>query len=43
MIGWSRFVWKKNNGKVGFKERWRRLMMQCISTVSCAVRINGVP
>ena len=34
---------KKIMEKLGFNERWRRLMMQCISTVSYAVRINGVP
>ena len=30
-------------GKLGFYQRWRGLMMQCISSVTCVVRINGKP
>ena len=29
--------------KLGFHSRWKRLMMQCISSVTYAVRINGKP
>lgn len=29
--------------KLGFYHRWRGLMMQCISSVMYAVRINGKP
>ena len=29
--------------KLGFHQRWRGLMMQCISSVTYAVRINGKP
>ena len=29
--------------KLGFNSSWRQLMMQCISSVSYAIRINGFP
>ena len=29
--------------KLGFNSRWRGLMMQCISSVSYSVHINGEP
>lgn len=29
--------------KLGFTERWVALVMQCINTVTYAIRINGVP
>ena len=29
--------------KLGFHSRWRSLMMQCISSVTYVVRINGKP
>ena len=29
--------------KLGFHQRWKGLMMQCISSVTYAVRINGKP
>ena len=29
--------------KLGFNSRWRGLMMQCISSVSYSVHINGCP
>ena len=29
--------------KLGFRPRWRSLMMQCISSVNYAIKINGKP
>lgn len=29
--------------KMGFPEKWVALVMQCLSTVTYAIRINGVP
>lgn len=29
--------------KLGFAERWIRLIMQCVSSVTYAIKINGVP
>ena len=29
--------------KLGFHQRWRALMMQCVSSVTYSVRINGKP
>ena len=29
--------------KLGFTKRWVALVMQCINTVTYAIRINGVP
>ena len=29
--------------KLGFDEKWRKLIMQCVTTVTYSVKINGVP
>ena len=29
--------------KLGFDEKWRKLIMQCVTTVTYLVRINGKP
>ena len=43
MIGWNGFTWIKLWKKIGIDEKWRRLIMQCVTTVSYCIRINGVP
>ena len=40
-VEWARL--EKIMEKLGFHSRWRRLMMQCISSVTYDVRINGKP
>ena len=40
-VEWARL--DKIMEKLGFHSRWRRLMMQCISSVTYDVRINGKP
>ena len=42
MARWNGLAWI-NNGELGFHPRWRSLMMQCISSVTYAIRINGKP
>lgn len=42
MIGWNEFFWDKMMKFLGFNSRWCGLMMQCISTVTYSIRINGV-
>ena len=29
--------------KLGFDEKWRSLIMQCVTTISYSIRINGEP
>ena len=29
--------------KLGFDERWRRLVMRCVRSVTCFIKINGTP
>ena len=29
--------------KLGFMDKWRKLIMQCVTTVTYAIRINGCP
>ena len=29
--------------KLGFKEKWGKLIMQCVTSVSYSIRINGKP
>ena len=33
----------ENYGKTGFVERWINLIMQCITSITYAIRINGSP
>ena len=43
MIGWSGFGWKKFIEKLGFTERWRSLVMKCVTSVNYAIKVNGCP
>ena len=42
MIVWNGFSLKKIMVKMGFNNKWISLMMNCISTVSYSILINGV-
>ena len=34
---------EKIMNRLGFDEKWRKLVMQCVTTVTYSVRINGKP
>ena len=42
MIMWNGFSLKKIMVKMGFKNKWISLIMNCISTVSYSILINGM-
>ena len=38
------WIWlEKIMNRLGFDEKWRKLVMQCVTTVTYSVRINGKP
>ena len=41
MIVWSGVLLRKQWKKMGFHEKWIQLIMQCITTVSYSMIING--
>ena len=43
MIGWNGFCLDKIMEKLGFHLRWRSSMIQCISSITYSVRLNGKP
>ena len=43
MIGLNGFFLEKIMQKLGFDEKWRSLIMRCVSTVSYSIKINGKP
>ena len=43
MIGWSGLCLEKIMEKLGFEEKWRNLVMRCVSSVTYSIRINGKP
>ena len=39
-----KWIWlEKIVNRLGFDEKWRNLVMQCVTTVTYSVRINGKP
>ena len=39
-----KWIWlEKIVNRLGFDEKWRKLVMQCVTTITYSVRINGKP
>ena len=43
MIGWSGIFLKKILLKMGFSDTWVALIIECITTVSYSILVNGEP